>query len=108
MTEIPEHLLKRAQAARDKAKAEAEGAPSPDLPEHLRSRNTDAEVGMATLDTEIAKVEDAFYVNLVVVPIGMPKEDAEAALNALAPLGDMSPEFLNSLASLVLRNTASE
>lgn len=106
MTEIPEHLLKRAQAARDKANAQ--DIPNPDLPEYLRSRNNDAEVRMATLDTEIAKVEDAFYVNLVVVPIGMPKEDAEAALNALAPLGDMSPEFLNSLASLVLRNTVSE
>lgn len=52
MTEIPEHLLKRAQAARDKAAAEAgagatEGGEAADsrIPAHLLERSKAAKAG---------------------------------------------------------------
>ena len=53
MTEIPEHLLKRAQAARDKAAAEsgavpaAESASDSRIPEHLLNRSKAAKAGGA-------------------------------------------------------------
>ena len=102
MTEVPEHLLKRSQAAKD---AKAGVTPTPDMAEQLRLRPDERKITATNLVVAISRLENVFGVGVVVVPEGMKKDDAEAALKALAPLGDMSHEFLSGLASLVIQNT---
>lgn len=109
MTEIPEHLLKRAQAAR----ARADGL-SPDNSDDDGSnrglfgydrRRAEGTVGNEpeTLIDAIGGIRERFGIHVVPVPEGMQPDDARDILNAFAAMGDMSSEFIGRFADIVRR-----
>ncbi|MCW1908332.1 MAG: hypothetical protein KIH63_003245 [Candidatus Saccharibacteria bacterium] len=116
MTEVPEHLLKRSQAARARAAgrpvddAETDTVP-PRIPYHMLERSQAARARYEqaeqdepkTLVDAIADIYAQFGVTVVPVPEGMPADDARGILDAFASMGDMSPEFIERFGGIVQR-----